>query len=99
LFDSGTAQIIGSIDQVAALNAALGGVPSIQSVPFDCGKAVAAVLGATAQALATDDPDTAANLVSIYCWYDNSAGVQHRSGPDPQCHHKQGVAAHSRCMP
>jgi hypothetical protein len=38
-------------------------VPSIQQVPFDCGKAVAAVLGATAQALSTDDPDAAANQV------------------------------------
>lgn len=63
LLDSGTSQIIGSIDQVAAVNAALGGVPSIQKVPFDCGKAVAAVLVATEQALTTDDPDAAANQV------------------------------------
>ena len=66
LLDSGTAQIIGSIDQVAALNAALGGVPSIKQLPFDCGKLVAAVLGETAQALASSsDPDAAANQVRL----------------------------------
>lgn len=63
ILDSGTAQIIGSIEQVAALNAALGGKPSFQQLPFDCPKLVAAVLGSTAQALMSDNPDTAANQV------------------------------------
>lgn len=62
LLDSGTAQIIGSIDQVAALNAALGFMPSVSEVP-ECGKLVVGVLGATAQALDSADPDTAANQV------------------------------------
>jgi hypothetical protein len=62
LLDSGSAQIIGSIDQVAALNAALGGVPSVKEVP-ECGKLVTGVLGATAQALDSADPNAAANQV------------------------------------
>lgn len=64
ILDSGTSQIIGSIDQVAALNAALGGVPSLKQLPFDCGRLVATVLGATVQALSgSEDPEAAANQV------------------------------------
>jgi hypothetical protein len=69
ILDSGTSLIIGSIDQVAALNAALGGVPSIKQLAFNCGTVVAEVLGATAQALSSSDPNAAANQV-------NKAAVQ-----------------------
>lgn len=64
ILDSGTFQIIGSIDQVAVLNAALGGVPSIKQLPFNCGTVVGEVLSATAQALSSSDPNAAANQVS-----------------------------------
>lgn len=89
LLDSGTSAIIGSIDQVAALNAALGGVPSIQQVPFDCGKAVAAVLGETAQALSTDDPDAAANQVRTL----STAAVALVVGLEVECCHSNVLAS------
>lgn len=80
ILDSGTAQIIGSIDQVAALNAALGGVPSIKQLPFDCGQLVAAVLDATAQALSSSNPNAAANQVSqaaVQCGLHFERGTQY----------------------
>jgi hypothetical protein len=64
--DSGTSQVIGSIDQVAALNAALGGAPAMKQLPFNCGKHVAAVLANTAQALTGSDPNAAANQVRTW---------------------------------
>jgi hypothetical protein len=65
ILDSGTAQIIGSIEQVAALNAALGGTPTKSPLPLDCTKEVARVLAATAQALDGPTPSASANQVCV----------------------------------
>ncbi|KAF6264401.1 aspartic peptidase domain-containing protein [Scenedesmus sp. NREL 46B-D3] len=63
LVDSGTSLIYGSIEEVAAVNAALGGSPSLRQLPFSCTEVVARVLAATADALSSNTPDQAANAV------------------------------------
>jgi hypothetical protein len=51
--------------QVAAVNAALGGSPSLKQLPFSCNDQVAAVLAATVEALSSSTPEQAANAVRV----------------------------------
>uniref|UniRef100_A0A383VHK1 Peptidase A1 domain-containing protein n=1 Tax=Tetradesmus obliquus TaxID=3088 RepID=A0A383VHK1_TETOB len=76
LLDSGTALIYGSIEQVAAVNAALGGSPSLQQLPFSCSEAVAEVLAATAAALSSTTPEEAANAVCSDLYGDDASSLQ-----------------------
>eukprot|EP00775_Hariotina_reticulata_P012073 gene12073-12214_t len=67
LLDSGTAQLVGSIDQVAAVNRAIGAVPSVSQLPFQCNAFVHQVLQATVLAVQGAAPSAAASAAAALC--------------------------------